>query len=306
MNAVTLDTPARARRSPWRTWLLLPLWVYGLFILVNVAQYGWMLAAASYLSVPFGRIAGGSVKSPAVELLRGLLGPALGIPFLLLALRFLSPRGLDWSQSRFASRRLALGAALASVAVLAIMAVLAAGGVGAVSGWPERLPPASLAALVGGKALWSIFKSTLEDILFVGVLARLWADSRGWRGAAWRTGVFFGAIHLLNILPVLTVPRAVMVMAAGGTFGALLVLLAARYRSLWVAIGFHGSWNLWLGTVFGATLSGQKSLGGLLLTELEGPAWLTGDVFGVEASWLSVLVTGALLAWCLRSPSRAS
>ena len=28
----------------------------------------------------------------------------------------------------------------------------------------------------------------------------------------------------------------------------------------------------------------------------------TGD----EASWLSVLVTGALLTWCLRSPPRAS
>ena len=302
MNATTLDTPARAPRSPWRTALLLPLWVYGLFILVNVAQYGWMLAAASYFSVPFGRIAGGSMRSPAVELFRGLLGPALGIPLLLLTLRFLAPRGIDWAQFRFAPCRLALGASLGSAAVLAIMAVLAASGVASVSGWPDRLPPVPLAALVGGKALWSIFKTALEDILFVGVLARLWADSRGWRAAAWRTGVFFGAIHLLNILPVLTAPRALMVMAAGGTFGALLVLLAARYRSLWVAIGFHGAWNLWLGTVFGVKLSGQKGLGGLLLTGLNGPAWLTGEVFGVEASWLSVLVTGALLAWCLRSP----
>jgi hypothetical protein len=54
------------------------------------------------------------------------------------------------------------------------------------------------------------------------------------------------------------------------------------------------------------TLSGQKGLGGLLLTELNGPTWLTGDLFGVDASWLSVLVTGAILVWCARRGTASS
>lgn len=293
--------PLRAASpSPWRTWVLLPLWVYGLFIFVNLAQYLWMLLAASYHGVPFGKVADGSLKSPAVELIRGLAGPSLGVPFLAFALRFLGPRGLDWSVLRFRPRDMALGAAMASAAILGLMGILMQAGVATVTGWPGRLPAGSLAALVGGKLLWSVFKSALEDILFIGVLARVWAPGRSWRGAALGMGIFFGAIHLPNILPVLTLQRAVMVMVWGATFGALLTLLAARYRSLWVPIGFHAAWNLWLGTVLGTTLSGQKGLGGLLVTELNGPTWLTGDFFGVEASWLSVLVTGAILVWCAR------
>lgn len=57
-----------------------------------------------------------------------------------------------------------------------------------------------------------------------------------------------------------------------------------------MAIGFHGAWNLWQGTVFGARLSGQKGVGGVFVTEINGPARLTGDLFGVETSCLSVPV----------------
>ena len=196
---------------------------------------------------------------------------------------------------------MALGAAMASAAILGLMGILMQNsGVATVTGWPGRLPAGSLAALVGGKLLWSVFKSALEDILFIGVVARVWAPGRSWRGAALGMGIFFGAIHLPEH-PARADPSTSRHGDGGSCndFGALLTLLGTQ-RSLWVPIGFHAAWNLWLGTVLGTTLSGQKGLGGLLVTELNGPTWLTGDLFGVEASWLSVLVTGAILVWCAR------
>jgi hypothetical protein len=289
--------------SPWRTWLLLPVWVYGLFVFVNLSQYVWMLAAAASHQVPFGEVASGSLRTPARELIRGVAGPLVGLPLLAVALRFLGPRSVTWSVLRPECRQLAIGAALGSLALSLLVGVLALAGVATVVAGPARMAPDSLTALVGGKLLWSIFKSGLEDVLFIGLLARTWAAVCGCRGAAVRVGVFFGAIHLLNILPALAAAQVLAVLAAGATFGALLTLLAARYRSLWVPIGFHATWNLGLGTVLGATVSGAKDLGGLWVTELAGPAWLTGGKFGVEASWVAVLVTGGFLAHAALGPA---
>ena len=180
------------------------------------------------------------------------------------------------------------------------MGILMQAGVATVTGWPGRLPAGSLAALVGGKLLLSVFKSALEDILFIGVLARVWAPGRSWRGAALGMGIFFGADPSPEH-PARADPSTSRHGDGGGDHvRGLLTLLAAKYRSLWVPIGFHAAWNLWLGTVLGTTLSGQKGLGGLLVTEINGPTWLTGDLSGVEAAWLSVLVTGAILVWCAR------
>lgn len=285
-----------ARPSGWRSWLLLPLWVYGLFVFVNLSQYAWMWAAAFSHGVPFGRVAGGSLQTPALDLIRGLLGPLVGVPFLALALRLLAPRRLDRSVLRFRPRKLALGGVMGSLALATVIGMLALAGVLRVVGWPARMPTGSLVALVGGKLLWSVFKSGLEDVLFVGVLASSWAAARGWRAAALPTGIFFGAIHLVNIVPVLTLAGALTVMVAGAVFGALLTLLVARHGSLWAAVGFHAAWNVGLGTVLGTTLSGGRGMGGLWVTELHGSPWLTGGVFGVEASWLSILVTAAMLA----------
>ena len=296
MNRSFEPAPGALSPSPWRRWLVLPLWVYGLFIFVNLSQYVWMLAAAAYHQVPFGEVASGSLRTPARELIRGVAGPLVGLPLLAVALRFLGPRSVTWSVLRPECRQLAIGAALGSLALSLLVGVLALAGVATVVAGPARMAPDSLTALVGGKLLWSIFKSGLEDILFIGLLARTWAAVCGWRGAAVRVGIFFGAIHLLNILPALAAAQVLAVLAAGATFGALLTLLAARYRSLWVPIGFHAAWNLGLGTVLGATVSGAKDLGGLWVTGLTGPAWLTGGKFGVEASWVAVLVTGGFLA----------
>jgi len=83
------------------------------------------------------------------------------------------------------------------------------------------------------------------------------------------------------------------------------VMLAAAYlltRRLWLPIGIHAGWNFTQGGIFGVSVSGHPS-GGLLDGTLSGPEWLSGGVFGVEASIVAVILgialgtTLLLMAW---------
>ncbi|MBR9976028.1 MAG: CPBP family intramembrane metalloprotease [Bacteroidetes bacterium] len=59
--------------------------------------------------------------------------------------------------------------------------------------------------------------------------------------------------------------------------------------SLWLPIGLHIGWNFYLGPVFGFPVSGiiERSL---FVTRPEGPAWISGGIFGPEGGVLATLV----------------
>jgi hypothetical protein len=61
-------------------------------------------------------------------------------------------------------------------------------------------------------------------------------------------------------------------------------------RRLWLAIGIHAAWNFTQGWVFSAPVSGGEAPLGLLITRREGPDWLTGGDFGLEASVVAMIV----------------
>lgn len=54
---------------------------------------------------------------------------------------------------------------------------------------------------------------------------------------------------------------------------------------LWLVIGSHFSWNFVLGSVFGFSISGDKSIG-LIVTEVKGSTLLTGGDFGPEGGFV--------------------
>ena len=84
-------------------------------------------------------------------------------------------------------------------------------------------------------------------------------------------------------------------------------MLAAIYvatRSLWWTIGVHAAWNFTQTSVFGIADSGHPGHG-FLQSELHGPEWLTGGVFGVEASLVSVVVCTAVAGFFLVRAHRA-
>lgn len=100
----------------------------------------------------------------------------------------------------------------------------------------------------------------------------------------------FGALHLVNSGANALAGATVVV--AGLMFCALYALTGR----LWVPIGLHFAWNFAQGYLFGAAVSGNNLDGSILLsTARPGSAdWLTGGVFGLEASVIALLVVSAV------------
>ncbi|MGV3510511.1 MAG: CPBP family intramembrane glutamic endopeptidase [Novosphingobium sp.] len=142
-------------------------------------------------------------------------------------------------------------------------------------------------------ALWAMLamavtSGTIEELLFRGILLRHIEAMLGTWAALAITSALFGVAHLANPGASLFAAFAIA-MEAG-------ILLGAAYlwkRRLWIPIGIHAAWNFTQGWVFSVPVSGGKAPEGLLVTTREGPDWLTGGAFGLEASVIAMLVATA-------------
>lgn len=145
----------------------------------------------------------------------------------------------------------------------------------------------------GMGALWAMLamavtSGTIEEILFRGILLRHIEAMLGTWAALAITSALFGLAHLANPGASLFAAFAIA-MEAG-------ILLGAAYlwkRRLWIPIGIHAAWNFTQGWVFSVPVSGGKVPEGLLITARNGPDWLTGGAFGLEASVIAMLVATA-------------
>lgn len=88
--------------------------------------------------------------------------------------------------------------------------------------------------------------------------------------------------------------------AAAGLIGLVLAYSFLRTGSLWFALGFHAAWDFAESFVFGVPNSGARPDAYLLLSDLHGPALLTGGSAGPEGSIL-VFPIIALLAVIVRT-----
>jgi membrane protease YdiL (CAAX protease family) len=137
-----------------------------------------------------------------------------------------------------------------------------------------------------------------EEIICRGVLYRIVEEGLGSWIALLFSALLFGAAHLHNPGATLWAGLAIAIEA-----GILLALIYLVTRSLWVCIGLHAAWNFVQGTVYGIPVSGTRADGWLVSTR-SGPDWLSGGVFGAEASVVALvlcsLVSAVLLAVALR------
>jgi len=130
----------------------------------------------------------------------------------------------------------------------------------------------------------AISAGVLEEIVFRGVIFRIMEAALGSIVAVAASAAIFGLLHLIN--PQATLQGAIAISFEAG------ILLAAAYlltRRLWLPIGLHVGWNFTQGGVFGAAVSGSAS-SGLLRGSLTGADWLSGGVFGPEASIIAIAV----------------
>jgi membrane protease YdiL (CAAX protease family) len=186
---------------------------------------------------------------------------------------------------------LAVGAALFSlvVGVLWWLDVYHVTGTNAHVNWLPQLLVAGIGAGIG------------EEIVMRGVLFRIVEEGGGTWLAVAVSALFFGGAHIFNPGATLWSSAAIAIEA-----GVMLALLYHVTRSLWACMGLHAGWNIMQGTVFGIPVSGG-AVDGWLVSHRTGPAWLSGGVFGAEASVVALLVcllfTAALITVALRRGS---
>ncbi len=195
--------------------------------------------------------------------------------------RWIERRPLTEFSLRGALPEFAAGLVLGAALLSATVGILAALGVYRVTGtnsWGIVLVPLVVMVAVGFS----------EEIVFRGIVFRILERSLGSWTALALSSLLFGALHLGN-------PNATWVSCLTITIEAGVLLVAAYLltRRLWLCIGIHIAWNFTQGSIFSVPVSGLASEG-VWSGKLEGPTWLTGGDFGVEASVVAfVLCTAA-------------
>ncbi len=133
-------------------------------------------------------------------------------------------------------------------------------------------------------ALWAascLVIALLEEFLFRGFLLFTVARAVTFWPAAIGLSALFAAGHFHN-------PGETKAgIASVFLFGVLFSFFVRRTGSLWLAVGFHLSWDFTQDFLYGVPDSGLISKGRLLAPVFHGPTWLTGGTVGPEGSVFS-------------------
>lgn len=188
-----------------------------------------------------------------------------------------------------------IGCALGALLMLVPAALLFA--IGAVR-WSAG---AGVGAVGSSLALFAAVAVT-EEVLFRGFIFQRLIDGVG----AWPAQLLIGALFVLTHSDALQHAGALGVLAGVNIFIASVAFGAAylRTRSLALPIGLHLAANFVEGGVLGFGVSGGNDPS-LLRVALNGPDWLTGGAFGLEASVPGLICVSALAALLLFAPARS-
>jgi uncharacterized protein len=144
--------------------------------------------------------------------------------------------------------------------------------------------------------LWGvamIFVGIGEEMWFRGYGLQALARSVGFWPAAVITSLIFGGLHLQkpdeNFIDIFNIIA----------LGLLMCITVWRTGSLWLAVGFHFTFDLMQFFVIGTRNGGAQPMGTLLQASFPGPAWVNGGPLGTEASYLMLPAIAALYAYVL-------
>ena len=218
-----------------------------------------------------------ALSASAESTLSDLLGAFVALLGYVAYVRWIERRAVSELSGRSATPELIVGFAIGVLLFgLTIGALTLAGAYRVMGRAPLGVMVAPLAAAVSA--------GIVEELLFRGILFRIVESAVGSWLALALSAVVFGLLHLLNAHA--SIQGAVAIMLESG------ILLAAAFmltRHLWLPIGLHIGWNFTQGGIFGVAVSGTPTTG-TLQGSLSGPDWLSGGIFGAEASLIAVTI----------------
>jgi membrane protease YdiL (CAAX protease family) len=245
-------------------------------------QFGTVVVAAAIASLAVGAVE----QSWLLTLVVGVAAAVL----VLLAYRWIvrrtEHRAVVEVSRAGALSGVARGSLTGMLMFVVVIACLTAVGAYRVEGWGSVTTAAGFAGVTAVAVI-------SEELIFRGVLFRVFEDRAGTWISLVATGLLFGAMHLVN-------PDA-------SAWGALAIaveagfMLAAAYaatRTLWLPIGIHFGWNFAAAGIFGTEVSGSGAPQGILAGTTSGPVVVSGGAFGPEGSVFAVLA-GVLLTTVL-------
>ena len=227
-----------------------------------------------------------TISTPANVLLQEIVGFASAYGAALLMARIeqcdAGVYGLPWSGAFRKSFWQGIGLGLLEVGLL--MALIAAFG-----GYSFGGLALSKTRILGWGALWAVaflFVGFAEEFLFRGYVQYRLTRSLGFWPAAVFLSLLFGAFHLAN--PGEGIAGIVSVAVTGIVFAFAL----RRTGNLWLAVGWHASYDFGETFLFSVPDSGVLYDKHLSNATLHGPAWLTGGSIGPEGSVFSFVTLG--------------
>ncbi|HFI0446255.1 TPA: lysostaphin resistance A-like protein [Streptococcus suis] len=137
---------------------------------------------------------------------------------------------------------------------------------------------------------WSV-QGTTEELLTRGWMFSSLSAKYNIPVGALVSSLFFTFLHLgndgISLIPLLDLTL----------FAILACLVMLKTGNLWVISGIHAAWNCFQGNVFAFPVSGSQAGQAFISVNTSGPDWLSGGVFGVEGSVISLFVQSGMIAW---------
>jgi len=272
-------------RSGWRFTIFLFS-----FIIAGTVAFTAAVAIAQSLPIGF------TPDSLAAFLLQSLVSFAVAVFFGWLFGRVFEDlpfRALGLWFTRGWLKDLGLGLLAGAFSITLAVFIAVAGG-GLSFKYNDSAGTSAMALTLGVSLVIFIAGAAFEEALFRGYLLQTLARARlAWLAIA-LTSAFFASAHLAN--PNTSVVATLNTALAGVWLGVAYL----KTRNLWFPFGIHLMWNWLQGAFFGVEVSGitQFTTAPILREIDSGPAWLTGESYGLEAGvacTVALIVSTALI-----------